>query len=770
MAGTHKWTFFRAGGFDQVKLTTGADLRNLDQLDQKLWVALACPTRGLEIESRTLELIDTDGNGRVRAPELIAAARYATDNLKRPDDLFKGEDGLPLEAINDSTPEGRTLASSARQILRNIGKADAAAVTVADVSDKTRLFAGTPFNGDGVITELSAPDESGKAIVREIMDCVGSVPDLSGQPGIGKDQIEAFFAEARAYAAWLAEAETGPGTAKVFPLGKDATIAAVAAMEAVRAKCDDYFARCRLAAYDPRAEQALNRREEEYLDFAAKDLTLTASEVAGFPLAHVTAGRPLPLTGPVNPAHVDALKRFAEATVAPAIGARKELSEGDWLSLQDRFAPYKEWDAGKAGRKVEKLGEARIRALLASGAQATVESLLAQDENLKAETAGIEQVERLARYYRDLALLCINFVSFKDFYDGQDPAIFQVGTLFLDQRACRLCLRVEDPAKHALMAGLAGAYLAYCDCVRSVTGEKMQIVAAFTAGDGDNLMVGRNGLFYDRKGQDWDATIVKIVDNPISIRQAFWSPYKKFLRYLEEQVNKRAAAADAEAHAKLATAAVVAVNPDATKPPPPPPPEPKKMDVGTVAAIGVAAGAIGTFATALVGHALGIFQMGILATLGALIGLMLLISLPSVVMAYMKLRKRNLGPILDSNGWAVNSKAKINVPFGATLSSIAKLPPGARRDFSDPYAEKAFPWKLVATVLLLIYCAFHWYVGGFDTVLPGMARSTAVLGKWAPKQTSVPNGATPGAAASSPTPAPPPPPAVPTPAPAPAAP
>jgi hypothetical protein len=762
MAGTHKWTFFRAGGFDQVKLATGADLRNLDQLDQKLWVALACPTRGLEIEARTLDLIDTDGNGRVRAPELIAAARFATDNLKRPDDLFKGDDGLPLASINDATPEGRTLASSAKQILRNIGKTDAAVVTVADVSDKVRLFAGTPFNGDGVITELSAPDEAGKALIREIADCVGSVPDLSGQPGIGKEQIDAFFAEARAYVAWLAEAENGPGAKLVFPLGREATIAAVAALDAVRTKCDDYFARCRLAAYDPRAEQALNRREEEYLDFAAKDLSLTTSEVAGFPLAHVAAGKPLPLAGPVNPAHADALKRFAEETVGPALGARKELSEADWLTLQERFAPYKKWEAGKAGRKVEKLGEARIRTLMASGAQSTVESLLAQDEALKAGTAGIEQVERLTRYYRDLALLCINFVSFKDFYDGQEPSIFQAGSLYLDQRACRLCLRVEDPAKHAVMAGLAGAYLAYCDCVRSATGEKMQIVAAFTAGDGDNLMVGRNGLFYDRQGRDWDATIVKIVDNPISIRQAFWSPYKKFVRYLEEQVNKRAAAADAEAHAKLATVAVTAVNPDTNKPLPPPP-EPKKMDVGTVAAIGVAAGAIGTFATALVGHALGIFRMGILATLGAIIGLMLLISLPSVVMAYMKLRKRNLGPILDSNGWAVNSKAKINVPFGATLSSVAKLPPGARRDFSDPYAEKGFPWKMVAALLLLLYCAFHWYVGGFDTVLPGMARSTAILGKWAPKQTSVPNGAASGAPASSPTPAPPAPPAPPPP-------
>ena len=176
--------------------------------------------------------------------------------------------------------------------------------------------------------------------------------------------------------------------------------------------------------------------------------------------------------------------------------------------------------------------------------------LLARDKALEAEATSIEQVERLVRYHRDLVRLCTNFVNFEDFYDGR-PAIFQYGTLYLDQRACHLCLPVADAAKHATMAGLAGAFLAYLDCTRPATGEKVQIVAAFTAGDSDNLMVGRNGVFYDRQGRDWDATITKIVDNPISIRQAFWSPYKKFVRLLEEQVAKRAAAADAESHGTL---------------------------------------------------------------------------------------------------------------------------------------------------------------------------------------------------------------------------
>ena len=240
--------------------------------------------------------------------------------------------------------------------------------------------------------------------------------------------------------------------------------------------------------------------------------------------------------------------------------------------------------------------------------------------------------------------------------------------IFLDQRSCTLTLPVEDAGKHASMAAMAGSYLAYIDCVRKGTGEKRQVVAAFTNGDSDNLMVGRNGLFYDRKGLDWDATITKIIDNPISIRQAFWSPYKKVVRLIEEMASKRAAAADAEANAKLAEAANKAVNADKAKA------EPKKIDVGAVAAMGVAFGAIGALITTLIAQASGLFTLPFWLLCLAIAGLLLVISGPSMIIAWMKLRKRNLGPILDANGWAVNAKAKMNVPFGASLTGVAALP------------------------------------------------------------------------------------------------
>lgn len=724
-----KWTFFRAGGFDQVKLASGADLQNLEHLDQKLWVALACPTSGLEVDSRTLELIDADRDGRVRAPELIGAAQFACKYLKNPDDLLKGNASLPLGSINDSTDDGKTLLSAAKQVLKNLGKAGESAILADDLADPAKIFANTPFNGDGVITELSSEDPFVRGVIHDVMECLGTDPDRSGTPGVSAEKVKAFFEELKAYADWQAAATADPA---VLPLGREKTATAAAAVAAVRPKVDDYFARCRLAAFDPRLTQHLNRKEEEYLEVAARDLSITAAEVAGFPLAQVAPGRSLPLLAAVNPAHAAALKTLLEAAVVPLLGSSKTtLTEDEWSTVTQRLAAYDNWFASKKGERVEKLGEARIAEILESKVQAGLLGLIEQDEALKAEAESLENVERLVRYHRDLYLICTNFVNFEDFYDGSDPAVFQCGTLYLDQRTCRLCLRVGDPSKHAAMAGLAGAYLAYADCSRPATGERMHIVVAFTNGDSDNLMVGRNGLFYDRKGRDWDATITKIIDNPIGLRQAFWAPYKKFVRLIEEQVAKRAAAANSDSTAKLGDVATTAVNTDKA---PAAPAEQKKIDVGSVAALGVAVGALGAFLTALVGYMTGILKMGPLAVVGALVGIMCLISLPSVVLAYITLRKRNLGPILDANGWAINANAKVNVSFGATLTTLAKLPPGSRRESGDRYADKGLPWKRVVFLLLVLLIGYRWYEGSLDRFLPPQAQSTKVLGRFAPEK------------------------------------
>ncbi len=674
MATPHTWTFFSTGGLEQVSLRSGADLLHLDQLDPKLWVALSCPVKGLELDEKTLTLIDSDGDGRIRVPELIAAVKWAAARVKDPSVLLQGSESLALDAIEDETPAGKILVASARQILANLGQPTATAITVGESSDTAKIFASSALNGDGVIPPEATEDSATQILIKEIVATYGGVNDRNGAVGTTAAQIERFFTELQAYVEWV-----GQSASKNIAVLGEATNTAIAALRAVRPKIDDYFGRCRLAAYDSRALSALNRAEADYLALTAKDMKITTDEVAGFPLARIVVGQPLPLFDVVNPAWSIALANFHRAVVGPLLGNEKRsLTEVEWLDLNNRFAAYETWLGGKPSNAVEKLGLVRVKEILAGEGRAALTELVAKDKALEPQYKAISDVDRLTHYCRDLRALLCNFVNFEDFYSPDRYAVFQAGTLFLDSRSTELCLVVNGPSP---LAAMSKAYITYCDCKRA--GQPvMKIAACFTQGDSDYLFVGRNGVFYDRQGRDWDATITNIIENPISVGQAFWSPYKKFVRMIEEQVAKRAASAESASTGKLASAAETAANAD--KAAPKPAEAPKKFDLALITGIGVALGSIGTFLAMMFTR---FIDLGPWIPLG-LLGVILVISTPSMIIAWMKLRQRTLGPVLEANGWAINGRVKINIPFGSKLTELAKLPPGSHRSLVDPYVDQ----------------------------------------------------------------------------------
>jgi hypothetical protein len=702
------WRFFRAGGTDQVLLETAEDLKGLRALDQKLWVALGCPVSGLEFDEKTLKMLDSDGDGRIRAPEVVAAVEWMGTVLKDLTAIRAGADALPLSSIDESGDEGKRLISLAREILKTNGNAGASELTVADVSDSEKFIAATRFNGDGVIIVDSADDAPTKALIAEVLDCAVSLQDRSGKPGVDQETIDRFFKEAEEFTAWRAA-----GDASASPLG-DKTGDALAAYQAVRAKADDYFARCRTAAYDPRAAAVLNRPETDYAPLAGRVLGAGVPELAEFPLALAAAGRDLPLNEGVNPAWAQIVARLRTDAVVPALGDRSALSEADWRSLQARLAAQEKWLAAKPAGTVEKLGAERLKAILAGNGRTALGALIAQDLAFKPQFDSLVALERLVRYHRDLYRLLCNFVSFTDFYGRKRKAVFQVGTLFLDGRSCELCVRVDDIAKHSTLAALSQTYLLYCECVRRATNEKMTIAAAVTGGDSDNLMVGRNGVFYDRKGRDWDATVVKIVEHPISIRQAFWSPYKKLIRLVESQIHKFASEREKSSHDMAAAGVDHAGKAVAGAAP-----KPEAFDVGKFAgifaAIGLAMGALGAAFGAIIAafSKLAAWQMPL-----ALAGVVVLISGPSMLIAALKLRQRNLGPILDGNGWAVNALVRINIPFGGALTGVAELPANATRTLDDPYAEKSRAPQWIAAGALAALIAAGWLAMRWHSTRP----------------------------------------------------
>jgi hypothetical protein len=655
---SHTWKFFRSGGLDQASLETADDLRSLASLDQKLWVALSCPVKGLQVDERTLSLIDSDGDGHVRPPEVIASVSWACARLKDPAALLAGAAALPVEAIGDAA-----VSEAALWILSRLGK-PGTLVTAADAAEVGKALSKGPLKGDGILRPEAGPDEAAQILIRDVASCCGDVTETS---------VAAFFSDLAAFKAWT-EAAGSTAAAGLGPAASEA----FEAMAAVRAKVADYFARTALAAFDDAAAAGLNRQEADFRAIGGGELASDSPVLAALPLAHVEANSPLPLLEGVNPAWATALARLHAAAVVPLLGADKSwLSAADWAAVGEKLRPYEAWIGTRPTSAVAKLGLERIAAILGGPGRKDLADLFSEDRLLAPRVGAAADVERLALFYRDLGMILRNFVNFSDFYSRAKSAIFQAGTLYLDSRSCRLCIQVEDFAAHSVFADMSRVYVAYLECRRK-DGQAMKLAAAFTQGDSDYLFVGRNGVFYDRAGLDWDATIVKISESPISIRQSFLSPYKKASAFVGEQFTKFAASKDKAVQGAVGAAAGA------------PATQAQYFDIakfaGIFAALGIAIGAIGVaierIFSKLMGMPLWMWPVAVLAAV-------LIVSGPSMLLAALKLRQRNLGPLLEGTGWAVNGRVKINMPLGVALTERGVLPPNSERLSFDAYEDTA---------------------------------------------------------------------------------
>ena len=693
----HSWSYENIGGSTRVKITTGADIANLGELDIKKWTVLSCPTTGLDIDEKSLKYIDTDNDGRIRVGDIVSTSQWITSVIKDANALIKGADSIDVESFNQDNADGKILYNSAKQILENLGK-EGTVISLADTADTTAIFAKTRFNGDSVITEQTTDDLDERAAIAAMVATLGGVADRSGLNGVNAELIEKFYQAMADHVAWneaVVEA----------PYGTD-TDRAIEAYNALDLKVKDYFVRAKLASFSPESAVKLDVQATLIETISADNLTAKTEDIAAYPIARITDKAELDIKAAINPAWSSQFNTLM-GIVKPK---EKVLTEESWAAIGASFAAYSAWKAAKAGAEVEALGLDTIKKLLADDKKQALLDLVAQDATFKESSEGIDMVNKFLHIYRDLYRLLRNFVTFQDFYSRSKKvkAVFQSGRLLIDQRECRMCMLVADMAKHNTMAAASGMFLVYCDCTTKASPTKLNIVAAITVGEIGDLVVGKNAIYYDNNGQVWDAVITKVVDNPISVGQAFWSPYRRMAKTVENLINKSAADKDAammkNATEKINAAPTAAPAADDKSKAPAPPFDIAKF-AGIFAAIGVAVGMLGSALTGLL-ECFKDFEWW--QYIAVFVGIMMFISGPAMVLAWMKLRRRNIAPLLNANGWAVNASSKISIPFGETLTDIARFP---KLKLKDPYAKKGLPaWKkwLISLVLLVVVAAGLW--------------------------------------------------------------
>lgn len=629
----YKWTYCSLGGVTRVNITSGVDIAHLAELDQKMWTVLSCPVKGLELDERTLDLIDYDRDGKIRVDEVITASQWLCKVLNNPDKILLGQDFIELDDFNTENEEGAQLKECAAKVIQLMGL-EKNSISLPELNDFLAHY----------------DDDCQKAL----------------------------------------EASLGALAVDDAPYGANSDDA-VAAVDAVKDKIADYFMRCKFIQFHSESTAALDVNAEKVAAISEKNLATCVGEISTYPISRPIASCVLPINEGINPAWQAAFGKVKTLVLDVDYPEKESLTEAEWNACV-----------------------AKCDAYVASKADKTTAINDEQSAKVTEEHDAIKPLERLLHLNRDFYTLLRNYVMMSDFYDRSKDAIFQAGKLYIDSRCLNLCMRVSDAAKHLNDSRISGMFLVYCTCTSRVKNATMNIVAVLTDGDLDNLRVGKNAVFYDRSGQDWDAVVTHILDNPISIRQAFWSPYKKIGTFITEKINKSAAEKEAkqmeEMTAKADGVSLSGENKEGQKK--------QAFDIAKFAGIFAAIGmAIGFITSALTGLLTTFFKNPISMVLFVVL-IMLCVSGPSMFIAWSKLRKRNLGPVLNANGWAVNAKIVVNTRFGATLTELSHFP---KVVLDDPFAEKKMPkwlrWLIsffvcAAAIFLLMY--FNNFFGHFE--------------------------------------------------------
>ncbi len=503
---THTWKWLTAGQMAQVKLESGEDLARLAELDQKHWLALSMPTTGVRFDARLLELMDSDGDGRIRAPEVLAAI----DFLKA-----RGVD----------------------------------------------------------LNELFHPSAD---LEQKLEDVLARQSDLA--------KTEPSEDDRKALAAW----EEKGLTAEIAVFGEK-TAAADAALVAVEPVIDAFFT-------------------------PPEDMPLVTEE----------PDRELPLREHLNPKHLEAILAFDELCVHPVLGDVASLDRLGWKKVKAALAPYRAWVAEKPVMNAGLLGR-------------------------------LEDEERELRYRLHLLELLENYVNMKRLY-LDDLAIFQTGTLRIDAKEMTLCFHVESEAAHAALADKSKCCVLYLKLSRPSEGATRQICAVVTAGTVGQLYAGRNGVFFDRDGKDWEAVVTKVLENQVSLMEAFWSPWRKLGESVASLVRKFLGDKQTESQKKLCTGVQNAQSGNAAL-------------ASSVAAIGIGVGMMGTAVAALAAAVKGMTPWQFLLSI---IAVLMVVSLPSVALTWMNLRRRDLGAILNACGWAVNRPMRFSVKRARAFTKCAR--------------------------------------------------------------------------------------------------
>jgi len=653
----------------QLRIQDAQDLEKIQVLDEAHWAATSVPITSLNCDPAFTSYVDTDQNGRIRTNEIKDAQTWLFRFLTNRSRLSVGSDVLDLKDIDTSHPEGQKLRAVAELILTNLNSPGAGKISLAQVRDVQSIMARAANNGDGIIPPEATPDSDLAQFITSVIETVGSVLDASGKAGIGQEQLKTFFHETEGYLAWKAKGSIAKGNnaTEIMPWGTE-TPQAYELMTGLREKIEQYFAQCAMIEFDERAAAQMQLRQKELEEIDFTDKSMMEARIKDAPLAAPNPKAILDLEGTINPLYVERVFCLRDKVLKRALGGQvKHLTPKQWDKVKNVFTPYRAWLESKQGIKVEKLDADRLRTYLNGPYGKRVSEIIAKDVAVANDLNQMHNLEKLILYQKWLMELTNNFVSFSNLYNPQARSLFEMGTLVIDGRQITFTMKVQDRQAHKKIAEKSCMYLLYIE----VTGRqdkdiKFEIVAAVTSGTADRLRLGKRGIFFTVDGREWDAKIVDIVENPISIWESVRAPFRQFRSFIRKQIDKFTKSREGKLEKSLTA------------------PSASGMTRDLLLGGGIAIAVLGS-SFAYVTKALS--QVKPSHILAALAGIAVIVLLPGIIVGFIKIRKRDMSVLLEASGWAVNVHMRLSATLGRLFTHAPNLPKDARKERRDVAAQ-----------------------------------------------------------------------------------
>ena len=688
----------RHGSSPHLVIETIEDVRQVLKLDTAHWVASAAPLHTINADPDFLAMLD-DGDGRVRAEEVRQALAWLLSSLDDHRGLIASSDTLKLGALSSSA---EPLRQTAERVLERAGLAGAERVSLESVRALRVAEQQRGLSAAGLVTPSAEAPPQILALIDAILASGHGVAHPHHSEAIDRDAVQRFFEQLTDHLAWREEAQTNPA---LCPFGDHTEAVAELAAE-LEPKYTQYFLLCDAVRLDERLSarawlEPERLRRVDLLDAEALDELLKRA-----PLAPPRADGLLPHGAPLNPAWVDALEQLGAQ-----LPEGRPVDRASWRALTRALAPWRAWQRRAPPGKLGEIERSRQRELLEDQAsrEALIE-LIARSHDEAVVLDRVRELERLISLQAHMLSFLNSFVSFPDLYDPTRRALFEMGTLVIDGRRLRLAMRVTDRARHARFSDASNMFVLYVEILACAGTVLYEVAVPVTHGGQGSLIESKWAVFYDTQGREHHAKVVQIVDNPISLREAILAPFKRLARSINERVEafseerqrelvERGVAATERADGTLlgALGSAVASPPQRAAGQAKPKQARASSGLSNVLAGGaVALAALGSSAAFITSTAqrldARVVALGLLGFVAALLA-------PLTLVAWLKLRRRDLSALLEGSGWAINAPMRLTRAQARTFTHTPRFPARSPR---KAWLKRALGLALLVALLALL--------------------------------------------------------------------